>query len=189
MGMIDPKTEFDFEVIPPGDERVLIKETGVDAQKEGKKTGKRFWARLVVSGGPHDGLSHIEGFYQRKKDGEENEFSLSKLGGFLVKAGSYTKPGKINTDMFFTPQFAEKWMKQMSGKTMGARFSNKPKVDKNGNVTDDLQSEIKKYYSAAEIDKILSGKGLPAATPTTASAASVAATAPATPPADDGAWD
>lgn len=181
MPLVDPQFNFDFDIVEKGDHLFIAKEANVDEPKEGSKLGHRFWVRLVVQGGSQDGLGHIESFYENKKDGTENEFAMKKLAGFLVKSGAYTKPGKINTDQFKTPAFRERWKSSIPGKYIGAKVTHRAKVV-NGVTTDDMQSELRIYYTREEMTKRLAGKADPAPSQAETGAPST------TPPVDDDTW-
>lgn len=156
MGQVDPKFSFDFDVIDKGTYRFKVKETGIDPQGEGKKSGKRYWARLVVNGGGQDGLSHMEGFFEKTKD----DFSFSKMAGFLYKLGIIKSLGRIDTSMFLTPEFENKWKNGLAGREMGGKIGHRTK-DKDGKEMDNPQSELKAYYSLDEVLAILNKGGKP----------------------------
>jgi len=146
---VDPRRNFEFGVLDKGTYRFKIKETGVDEPKEGKTSGKRYWARLIAVGGESDGESHIESFLENTKE----DFSFVKLAGFLVALGTLPATGKIETNMFRTREFEERWKKQLSGKEMGGKIGHRTK-DKDGKPLDNPQSELKAYYTIPELLEI-----------------------------------
>ena len=83
MGLVDPKFDFSFDVLAKGLHIVEVKEASIEPAKEGKTSGKRYWVRLAAVGGDQDGVSHIESFFEITK----NDFSFSKMAGFLYKLG------------------------------------------------------------------------------------------------------
>ena len=125
MAKIKPRTSFDFEILEKGTYRVKISDTGVDAQKKGKTSGRRFWVRLVAVGGDQEGISHIEGYYEKKNDGTENTVALSGLAGLLVSVGILKGTEEIDTVMFSTSEFAEGWLKNMKGRELGIKINHK----------------------------------------------------------------
>jgi hypothetical protein len=175
---VDPRTSFEFGVIDKGTYRFKIKETNIDQPKEGAKSGKRYWARCIVQGGDQDGESHIEGFFEITKD----DFSFAKLAGFMLKIGMLPVTGKVDTDIFRTREFEERWTKQVPGREFGAKIGHRTK-DKDGKVMDNPQSEMKVYYS---LDEYLKLAGTVATPP--AAAPSAAPAAPPAPPAAGSIW-
>jgi len=161
MGLVDPKFEFGFDVLAKGPVRLEVKEAGIDAPKEGKKSGKCYWVKLAAIGGDQDGVSHREYFYEITKD----DFSLSKLAGFLYKLGVIKVLQKVDTASFLTQDFENRWKNGMIGKRMGMKI-------KHGYAEDDKskenpRSESQVYYSDDEIVAILNkGKSATASTPT-----------------------
>ncbi len=145
---LTPKTDFGFDVIEKGDHRVKVKETGIDLQAEGKQTGKTFWARLIVIGGSQDGAQHTERFSEKKNDGTTNTFGLSKLAGFLLKIGVIKNPNGIDSDLFKTREFEEKWLKGVPGRELGINTGYR--YDKNDKNKETPYSDVKKYYSLDE---------------------------------------
>jgi len=159
MGQVDPRFSFEFDVIEKGTYRVKVKETNVELEGVGKESGKRYWARLVVVGGDQEGLSHMESFFEKTK----NDFSFSKMAGFLYKLGVIKTLGKVDTSMFTSPEFEERWKKQLVDKMMGIKIGHKTK-DKDGREMDRPQSKVDVYYSIDEVTAILS-KGPKSSTP------------------------
>ncbi len=167
MGQVDPKFNFDFDVIEKGTYAFVIKETNVELEGTGKKSGKRYWARCVVEGGDQDGLSHLESFFEKTKD----DFSFSKMAGFLYKVGMLKTLGKVDTSIFLSPEFEERFKKQLPGKKLGAKIGHQTK-DKDGKLLDNVRSTMQAYYTYDEVRAILGKKGAikNAETPATASA-------------------
>lgn len=174
MGLIDPKTSFEFDVLAKGPVRVEVKEAGIDAPKGGKKSGKCYWVKVVAVGGDQEGVSHREYFYEITKD----DFSFSKMAGFLYKLGVIKTLGKIDTAIFLTPDFENRWKNGMISKRMGLKI-------RHGYAEDDKEknnprSESTEYYSDDEIVAILNkGKVVPMTnTPINQTPAAPAAPAP-----------
>ncbi len=155
MGQVEPKFSFDFDVIEKGTYAFFIKETNVEPEGEGKKSGKRYWARCVVEGGNQDGLSHLESFFEKTKD----DFSFSKMAGFLYKVGMLKTLGKVDTSIFLSPEFEERFKKQLPDKKFGAKIGHQTK-DKDGKLLDNVRSTMQAYYTYDEVKAILGKKGL-----------------------------
>lgn len=143
MALIDPLFEFGFDVLNPGYQQLEVKETGIEAQKSGKASGKRYWVRLVAIGGGQDGVSHLESFFEKTKE----DFSFRKLAGFLYKLG-VIKLGKVDTDHFLTTDFETKWLKGINGKRMGGKFRHKFADDDKTKSTP--RSDMEKYLTFDE---------------------------------------
>ena len=159
MGQVDPKFDFGFDTIAKGTYVLELKEASIEPEGTGKKSGKRYWARLAVIGGDQDGLTHIESFFEKTKD----DFSFSKMAGFLYKLGVIKTLGKVNTDLFTTPDFENRWKNSMNGRKMGAKIRHRfADEDKNHETP---RSDMEKYYSYDEVMAILNkGKAGPAVT-------------------------
>ena len=184
MGTVDPRFNFEFDIVDKGEYAFVVKETAVEPPKDGQKSGRRFWARLVVESGEEEGKSHMESFFETTKE----DFSFSKLAGFLYKLGFIPTLGKINTDIFKTPEFEERWKKSVPGLKMGGKIGHRTK-DKDGKLMDKVQSELRAYYTYAEIRDILAKKS-GEASPLTPSVTTLGGTAVSTPGAAPKApWD
>lgn len=166
--LLTPMYSMDFDTIEKGTYRFKIKEAKVEPQPAGKTSGKRYWVRAAVVGGSQDGLTHIESFFQNTKD----NFSKRKLAGFLIKTGFIKNPANIDASAFDTPEFEQRFASNLVGREFGAKIGHRPRQDKGGNVMDEVQSEMKVYYSLDELLKMQSG------------GATVTAPAPAAPVAD-----
>ena len=145
---LTPKTDFGFDVIEKGDHRMKVKETGIDPAAEGKLTGRTYWAKLSVVGGSQEGAQHTERFSENQKDGTMNTFGLSKLAGFLLKLGVIKNPNGIDSDLFKTKEFEEKWLKGIPGKELGVNTGYR--YDKLDTKKETPYSDIRKYYSLDE---------------------------------------
>ncbi len=175
--LVTPRTDFDFEIIDKGEYKFKVKETKIVAQAEGKTSGKQFLAVCTVMGGNEDGKNHFERFLEITKD----NFSLSKLAGFLIKVGVLKPTGPIDVALFKTPAFEKKWLEAVPGREFGMKISHRT-TGIDGKKLDNPQSEAKSYYSIEEINAILAKKGTavdpgekptPAETATTPSGPSV----------------
>jgi hypothetical protein len=82
------------------------------------------------------------------------------MAGFLYKLGFIRTLGKVDTAAFLTPEFEEQWKKALTGRKMGGKIGHRTK-DKDGKELDNIQSELKVYYSYDEVKSILAGKGEP----------------------------
>lgn len=145
MGEVAPKFNLDYDVVSKGLHLFECKETGIEPPKEGKKSGRRFWARMVVVGGEDDGVAHMESFFSITKE----DFSFAKMFGFLVKLGIIPADiKKLNTDTFNSPAFEERWLRTLRGARMGAKIGWKYRPE--DKELESPQSEMKTYYSLNE---------------------------------------
>jgi hypothetical protein len=174
MGTIDPRFDFGFDTLAKGTYVLEVKETGIEEQKEDKKSGKRYWVRLVAVGGDQDGVSHLESFFEKTKD----DFSFSKMAGFLYKLGIIKTLGKIDTSVFLTPDFENRWKNQLSGKKMGGDIIHRyAEDDKN---KENPYSSLRRYLTVDEALVIIN-KGSPkqvTAPPETSAPTAASAPAP-----------
>ncbi len=138
MGLVDPRFDFSFDVLAKGLHIVEVKEANIEPAKEGKESGKRYWVRLVAVGGDQEGVSHMESFFEKTK----NDFSFSKMAGFLYKLGVIKALGKVDTALFLTPDFENRWKNGMIGKRMGIKI-------KHGFADDDKAKENPRSESQA----------------------------------------
>lgn len=146
MSIIKPRWNFDFEVIEPGIYKFVTGEAGIDPPKEGKKTGKRFWVICKAMDGGQEGKTHIESFYEYTKD----DFSLSRMAGFLVKIGVLKNVTSIDSEIFHTPDFELKWKNSVPNREFGAKITHRTK-DADGKPLDNPQSEMRVYYTLSEL--------------------------------------
>lgn len=175
MGLIDPKFDFGFDVLEKGIHIVEVKEARVEPPKAGKASGKCYSVRLAAVGGNQDGVTHVEYFYEITKD----DFSLSKMAGFLYKLGIIKTLQKVDTAAFLTPDFENRWKNGMIGKRMGIKV--KHGYADNDKEKENPRSESQSYYSYDEVVAILNkGKTASAAstTPAPETPAAPAASAP-----------
>lgn len=173
MALIDPIFEFGFDVLEPGYHQLEVKETGIEKQKEGKSSGKRYWIRLAAVGGGQDGVSHIESFFEKTKD----DFSFRKMAGLLYKLG-VIKLGKVDTEHFLTADFETKWLKGINGRRMGGKF--KYRYDAEDKAKANPRSDMEKYLTFDEAGTLKAkGSVIPASVP----AAGAETPAPEAPPA------
>lgn len=152
MGEVTPRTNFEFDVIPKGTYLFEIKETGIE-EKEGRASGKRYWARLVVIGGENEGDTHMESFFENSKD----DFSYSRLVGFLMKLGVLPADlKKFDTNAFRSEKFEDRFKRTLKGLRMGSKISWRYKDD--DKAKENPQSEMRVYYSEAEVKELLAKK-------------------------------
>jgi hypothetical protein len=153
MGLITPKTSFDFETIDKGIHHFKVIEAKIEPQAEGKKSGRNFIASCAVVGGSQEGLRHNERFFEFTKD----DFSLSKLAGFCIKIGLIKVGTPIDTAVLQSSEFADKWNKAVKGREFGAkigwRYADTDKDKENP------YSDMKAYYSMDEYRALSAGKG------------------------------
>lgn len=154
MGLVTPKTEFGFDVIEKGEYKFVVKDTKIDAPKEGAKSGKNYIAVCAVVGGSEHDKNHFERFLENTKD----DFSFSKMAGFLIKVGVLKPSGPINTDLFKTPEFEDKWLKAVKGREFGMKIGHRL-TGADGKKLENPQSDAKAYYSLDEINAILAKQG------------------------------
>lgn len=149
MGLIDPKFDFGFDVLAKGTYVLEVKEARIEPQKEGKKSGKCYSVRLAAVGGDQDGVTHVEYFYEITT----NDFSFSKMAGFLYKLGIIKTLSKIDTALFLTPDFENRWKNGMTGKRMGMKIKHGyAETDTN---KENPRSESQSYLSLDEVTAIL----------------------------------
>ena len=160
-----------------------IKETKVEPQKEGKTSGKQFVATCTVVGGSQEGLNHFERFFEITKD----NFSLSKLAGFLVKLGALKVTGPVDIAMFKTPEFEQKWLKSVPGREFGMKIGHRTK-GADGQALDQPQSDAKSYYTLDETMAILKKEADKGGTAGT-QPAPAAESKPEAAPASSAMWD
>lgn len=149
MGLVDPKFSFGFDTLAKGTYILEVKEAGIEAEGAGKSSGKRYWVRLAAVGGDQEGVSHIESFFEKTK----NDFSFSKMAGFLYKLGVIKTLQKVDTANFLTPDFENRWKNGLNGKKLGAKIGHRFADDDKSKETP--FSDLKDYYSYDEVQAIL----------------------------------
>jgi len=174
MGVVDPKFDFGFDTLAKGTYVFDVKEASIEPQKEGKKSGKRYWVRLIAVGGDQDGVSHLESFFENTKD----DFSFSKMAGFLYKLGIIKTLGKVDTSIFLTTDFENRWKNQLGGKKMGGTITHRyVEDDKN---KENPQSNLQRYLTVDEALAIINkGKATPSSPAPLETPAAPAASSPA----------
>ncbi len=169
MGIVDPKFDFGFDTLAKGTYVLEVKETGIEPPKPDKKSGKRYWVRLVAVGGDQDGVSHLESFFEITKD----DFSFSKMAGLLYKLGVIKTLGKIDTSLFLSADFENRWKNQLTGKKMGGTITHRYAED--DKAKENPQSNLQRYLTVDEalaiIDKGKATAPVPAAPETPAAPA------------------
>ena len=181
--MLTPKTDFEFDCIEKGDYVLKVKETKVEPQKDGKTSGKSFIAVLTPVGGSEEGKVHFERFFENSKD----DFSMEKLAGFVIKLGMLKPTGPIDIDLFRTPEFEERWLKNAPGREMGGKIAHRT-TGQGGVKLDNPQSDLKVYYTKDEVLAVLAKKQVTGA-PGISTAAPAAATTAAPAAPTTSAWD
>lgn len=152
MGDVTPRTNFEFDVCPKGTFLFEIKETGIE-EKEGRASGKRYWIRLAVVGGENEGTTHMESFFENSKD----DFSFSRLAGFLMKIGILPSDlKKFDTNAFRSEKFESSFKRTLKGLRMGSKIAWRYKDDDKNH--ENPQSEMRIYYSEAEVKELLAKK-------------------------------
>jgi len=154
MALITPKTDFDFDVVDKGTWKFITGEAGVD-EKADRASGKRFWVVCKAVDGGQEGRTHIESFFENTKD----DFSLSKMAGFLMKIGVIKPVAQIDSAIFKTPEFVQKWKATVPNREFGAKISHRTK-DRDGKPLENPQSEMRAYYTIAEYNAIKQKKNI-----------------------------
>ncbi len=186
--ILAPITSFEFDTIEKGLYRFKIRETGVEPQAQGKASGKRYWARCIVVGGSQDGLSHIESFFQKTKD----NFSKRKLAGFLIKIGFIKNPSNINSDVFDSQEFEDRFKKTIAGKEFGAKIG--WRYDEKDTDKENPRSQMNAYYTLDEYLALVNKSGTanqsaPGPAPGVVVAETTTLAPPAPGPAEPSPWD
>jgi hypothetical protein len=152
MGEVTPRTNFEFDVCAKGTHLFEIKETGIE-EKAGRASGKRYWVRLAVVGGVDEGDTHMESFFENSKD----DFSFSRLVGFLMKLGILPADlKKFDTNAFRSEKFEDNFKRALKGLKMGAKITWRYRDDDKDRESP--QSEMRIYYSEAEVKELLAKK-------------------------------
>lgn len=152
MGTIGARFSTDFDVLPKGTYLFEVKESGIEDTnpKEGGTVRRRYWVRLAVVGGECEGMTHLESFLSKTKD----DFSFSKMFGFLVKLGVIPPDvTQIDTAVFSSDRFEDRFRRGLKGLQMGAKIGWRYKEE--DKAKENPQSEMKTYYSKDEVIELL----------------------------------
>lgn len=155
MGQIGAKFSTDYDAIPKGTYLFEVKETTIDNTKpdENNKTRRKYTARVAITEGENEGMSHFESFYSDTKD----DFSFAKLFGFMVKVGIIPTDVKtLNADYFKTENFEMKFRSNMKGRRFGARVGWKYKKD--DTTKENPMTDLKVYYTVDEVKALMGPK-------------------------------